>query len=142
MNDSLRSLDDHVCFSTYVASRSIQRLYQPLLKEHNLTYPQYLVLIILFEKQHLTVNEIGVYLDLGSGTLTPLLKRMEAAELIQRVRRVSDERIVDITLTQKGVETRKLMSKLPDVLTESSNLSDDEWATLTVLMNKLIKSIS
>ncbi|WP_222860809.1 MarR family winged helix-turn-helix transcriptional regulator [Weissella muntiaci] len=142
MNDSMRSLDDHVCFSTYVASRSIQRLYQPLLKEHNLTYPQYLVLIILFEKQHLTVNEIGVYLDLGSGTLTPLLKRMEAAELIQRVRRVSDERIVDITLTQKGVETRKLMSKLPDVLTESSDLSDDEWATLTVLMNKLIKSIS
>ncbi|TYC48365.1 MarR family transcriptional regulator [Weissella muntiaci] len=138
----MRSLDDHVCFSTYVASRSIQRLYQPLLKEHNLTYPQYLVLIILFEKQHLTVNEIGVYLDLGSGTLTPLLKRMEAAELIQRVRRVSDERIVDITLTQKGVETRKLMSKLPDVLTESSDLSDDEWATLTVLMNKLIKSIS
>lgn len=138
----MRSLDDHVCFSTYVASRSIQRLYQPLLREHNLTYPQYLVLIILFEKQHLTVNEIGTYLDLGSGTLTPLLKRMETAELIQRVRRASDERIVDITLTEKGVEMRKLMSKLPDVLTESSNLSDDEWATLTTLMNKLIKSIS
>ena len=138
----MRSLDDHVCFSTYVASRSIQRLYQPLLREHNLTYPQYLVLIILFEKQHLTVNEIGTYLDLGSGTLTPLLKRMETAELIQRIRRASDERIVDITLTEKGVEMRKLMSKLPDVLTESSNLSDDEWATLTTLMNKLIKSIS
>lgn len=141
MNDSMRSLDDHFCFSTYVASRSIQRLYQPMLKKQNLTYPQYLVLVILYEKKNLTVNEIGKYLDLSSGTLTPLLKRMEDSNLIRRIRRTQDERIVDITLTEKGIETRKIMSDLPNLLIANTNLSNSEWETLTTLMNKLNDSI-
>lgn len=142
MSDFMRSLDDHFCFETYVTSRSIQRLYQPLLKKKDLTYPQYLVLVVLYEKGTVTVNELGKQLDLGSGTLTPLLKRMESADLIKRIRSKSDERVVNLTLTDKGTITREEMSNLPDLLVQKSDLSDDEWTTLTQLMNKLADSLN
>ena len=138
----MRSIDDHFCFETYVTSRSIQRLYQPLLKKKDLTYPQYLVLVVLYERGSVTVNELGKQLDLGSGTLTPLLKRMESADLIKRIRSKADERVVNLTLTDKGTITREEMSNLPDLLVEKSDLSDDEWSTLTVLMNKLSDSLN
>lgn len=142
MSNFMRSLDDHFCFETYVTSRSIQRLYQPLLKKKKLTYPQYLVLVVLYEKGSVTVNELGRQLDLGSGTLTPLLKRMEGAGLIKRVRSKADERVVNLTLTSNGTKTREDMSNLPDLLVEKSDLTENEWSTLTSLMNKLSDSLN
>lgn len=142
MSNFMRSLDDHFCFETYVTSRSIQRLYQPLLKKKKLTYPQYLVLVVLYEKGSVTVNELGRQLDLGSGTLTPLLKRMEVAGLIKRVRSKADERVVNLTLTSNGTKTREDMSNLPDLLVEKSDLTENDWSTLTSLMNKLSDSLN
>lgn len=96
-------LNEHLCFSLYACSRAISRLYRPLLEEMGITYPQYLVLLSLWESDGRTVKELGEQLDLDSGTLTPLLKRMETNELIRRVRSTEDERVVLVLLTEKGL---------------------------------------
>ena len=98
---SLR-LDDQLCFAVYSASLAFNKLYRKLLAKLGLTYPQFLVMMVLWERDELTVSEIGERLALDSATLTPLLKRLEAAELITRTRAVSDERQVIIELTKAG----------------------------------------
>jgi len=87
-------LDDQLCFALYSATHAIQRLYRPLLDELDLTYPQYLGMLVLWEDDGLSVSEIGERLFLNSATLTPLLKRMESAQLVERVRSATDERLV------------------------------------------------
>ncbi len=99
--DPLR-LDNQLCFGLYAAANAIVRAYRPKLSELGVTYPQYLVLMALWETDHRTVSELGRGLMLDSGTLTPLLKRMEAAGLVHRRRRTSDEREVEIALTEHG----------------------------------------
>jgi DNA-binding MarR family transcriptional regulator len=98
----LLKLDNQLCFSIYAASRAITRAYRPILDEFGLTYPQYLVLLILWEQDGLAVNEIGSLLYLDSGTLTPLLKRMESAGFIERRRGKLDERTTEIHLALKN----------------------------------------
>ncbi len=105
-------LDNQLCFALYSTSLAMTRLYKPLLDELGLTYPQYLVLLVLWESDGLSVSELGERLYLDSGTLTPLLKRMEAAGLLTRIRAVEDERRVHITLTAAG---RKLKTKAANV---------------------------
>jgi DNA-binding MarR family transcriptional regulator len=95
-------LSKQLCFATYAASHAFSRFYKPLLEPFGLTYPQYLVLLVLWEKNNLTVKEIGRRLYLDSGTLTPLLKRLEAAGIVQRLRDMNDERQVRISLTAEG----------------------------------------
>ena len=95
-------LDNQLCFALYSASLAMTKLYKPLLDPLGLTYPQYLVMLVLWEHETLSVSELGERLFLDSGTLTPLLKRMEAADLVQRTRSARDERRVDITLTPAG----------------------------------------
>lgn len=106
-DEGLIELDNQLCFMLYSASRAMTRAYQPMLKDLGLTYPQYLVLMVLWEWERVgvveaTVNALGERLFLDSGTLTPLLKRMEQAELIVRQRSASDERKVLLSLTKKG----------------------------------------
>src|SRR3954471_16564811 len=101
MADELR-LDDHLCFALYAASRGFTRAYAPLLEPLGLTYPQYLVMVALWERDARPVHELGTCLDLDSGTLTPLLKRLEAAGLVERHRDRADERVVKIYLTADG----------------------------------------
>src|SRR3954462_10871670 len=100
--DRLLHLDNQLCFALYSASLAMTKLYKPLLDELGLTYPQYLVMLVLWERDGLTVSEIGERLSLDSGTLTPLLKRLEAAELVSRIRDTDDERRVHIRLTAAG----------------------------------------
>ena len=95
-------LDNQLCFALYSASLAMTKLYKPLLEPLGLTYPQYLVMLVLWEHATLSVSELGERLYLDSGTLTPLLKRMETAALLQRKRSARDERRVDITLTPAG----------------------------------------
>ena len=95
-------LDNQLCFALYSASLAMTKLYKPLLDALGLTYPQYLVMLSLWERDGLTVSELGERLFLDSGTLTPLLKRLEAAGLLVRLRDVQDERRVRITLTGQG----------------------------------------
>ena len=95
-------LDDQLCFALYAASRAVTARYRPMLDELGLTYPQYLVMMLLWEEDHQTVGQLGAKLALDSGTLSPLLKRLTAAGLVTRHRRVEDERSVAIALTDAG----------------------------------------
>jgi MarR family transcriptional regulator, organic hydroperoxide resistance regulator len=96
------ALDDQLCFALYAASRAVTARYRPMLDKLGLTYPQYLVMMLLWETDHQTVGQLGSRLALDSGTLSPLLKRLTAAGLVTRHRRVEDERSVSISLTDAG----------------------------------------
>ena len=100
--DDILKLDNQVCFPLYAASRLVIRMYQPLLEKLDITYPQYLILLVLWENDKVLVNEIGKKLLLETNTLTPLLKRMEAKGILRRKRSSEDERKVFITLTDSG----------------------------------------
>lgn len=136
------SLNDHLCFSIYTTSRAIQRMYRPLLDDLNLTYPQYLTLVALWENGPRTVSQLGNKLDLDSGTLTPMLKRMEKANLIVRHRDVMDERVVLVELTEKGRRMQADSAIIPQTLLEKSGLDSDEWHTLNKTMKKLMVHVS
>lgn len=106
-------LDQQLCFALYSASRALIRAYTPLLEPLGLTYPQYLVMLALFEDDRCTVRELGDRLGLDSGTLTPLLKRLEAAGQVRRQRDPSDERLVRVALTAKGRGLRAVLAEVP-----------------------------
>ena len=99
-------LDNQLCFPLYAASRLLIRAYQPFLDKLKITYPQYLVLMVLWEHKELTVTEISKQLHLNTNTLTPLLKRMEKQQILERIRSKEDERVVKIRLTDKGTKLR------------------------------------
>lgn len=109
-------LDRQVCFPLYAASNLLNRLYRPILAELGLTYPQYLVMLVLWKQAPQTVGSLGGMLHLDSGTLTPLLKRMEQAGLISRTRDAKDERRVLIGLTPKGGDLRAAAARVPEML--------------------------
>jgi DNA-binding MarR family transcriptional regulator len=116
-------LDEQLCFALYAASRTMTATYRPLLEALGLTYPQYLVMLVLWEQDGLTVRELGERLLLDSGTLTPLLKRLEQAGLLARKRRASDEREVEISLTRSGRALRANAEGIPECLLGQSGLS-------------------
>lgn len=107
-------LDQQLCFALYSANLALHKLYRQLLAELDLTYPQYLVMMVLWEKDHLTVSEIGERLFLDSATLTPLLKRLEAAGMLHRQRSRQDERQVVVTLSEQGHQLRQKASGIPE----------------------------
>lgn len=106
-------LEQQLCFDVYAASRAINKAYRPLLEALGLTYPQYLVMLVLWEHEAQTVKQLGEQLQLDSGTLSPLLKRLEHAGFLQRQRRASDEREVEIQLTEAGRALRQQASNVP-----------------------------
>src|SRR5215211_2557757 len=112
-SDAALLLDNQLCFALYSASLAMTKLYKPLLDELRLTYPQYLVMLVLWEGDGLMVSELGQRLSLDSGTLTPLLKRLESAGLVARIRDVQDERRVHITLTAAGRKLKARAQKVP-----------------------------
>jgi len=111
--DQALKLDNQLCFALYSASLAMTKLYKPLLAELGLTYPQYLVMLVLWERDGLMVSELGERLFLDSGTLTPLLKRLEAAGLVARIRALDDERRVHVTLTAEGRKLKSRAAKIP-----------------------------
>ena len=115
MTDVL-ALDAQLCFALYSAMHAVGRTYAPLLDRLGLTYPQYLVMLVLWERDDLSVKAIGARLDLDSGTLTPLLKRLEAADLVTRQRATTDERRVQIRLTGKGIALRASAAPVPSLM--------------------------
>lgn len=135
------SLDDHLCFSLYACSRAIMRLYRPYLDELQLTYPQYLVLVTLWNKPKSTIKELGEALNLDTGTLTPLLKRMESAGLIERRRDTVDERVVNIYITQAGKAIQEKAACVPQSLLVASGMKEEELdeinSTIMSLLQKL-----
>lgn len=117
-DDNPLLLDLQVCFPLYAATNLLNRLYGPVLRELGLTYPQYLVMLVLWEEQPQTVGALGARLYLDSGTLTPLLKRMEAAGLVSRTRDPEDERRVMIELTGKGIALRDKALHVPETIAQ------------------------
>jgi MarR family transcriptional regulator, organic hydroperoxide resistance regulator len=124
-------LDNQLCFALYSASLAMTKLYKPLLDELGLTYPQYLTLLVLWERDGLAVSELGERLSLDSGTLTPLLKRLEAAGLIARIRAIEDERRVHVTLTAVGRKLKGRAQKIPGCILAASQCSISELVQLT-----------
>ncbi|MBP2169428.1 DNA-binding MarR family transcriptional regulator [Erwinia toletana] len=112
--DSPLLLDEQLCFALYSANLALHKLYRQLLAELDLTYPQYLVMMVLWEKDDVTVSEIGERLFLDSATLTPLLKRLEAAGLLHRQRSRQDERQVIVTLSEQGRQLRQKAVSIPE----------------------------
>ena len=135
-NQALR-LDNQLCFALYSASLAMTKLYKPLLEELGLTYPQYLVMLVLWEGDGLMVSELGQRLSLDSGTLTPLLKRLETAGLISRLRDVQDERRVHIHLTAAGRKLKAKAAKVPACVLEASQCSIPELVQLTRQVREL-----
>src|SRR6185436_11541595 len=129
--DQALLLDNQLCFALYSASLAMTKLYKPLLDELGLTYPQYLAMLVLWEQDGLTVSELGERLYLDSGTLTPLLKRMEAAGLVSRLRAVQHERRVHITLTAAGRKLKDKAAKIPGCILSATQCSIPELVSLT-----------
>ena len=128
-------LDNQLCFAVYSTAHAFNRVYKPLLDKLGLTYPQYLVMLVLWERDDVPVKVIGERLFLDSGTLTPLLKRLEAAGLIKRARSKDDERQVLIALTPQGQALRDKAKTLPQAILAASACSIGE---LSAMKNELI----
>jgi len=131
VTDTLLKLDIQLCFAVYSTSLAMTRLYKPLLDELGVTYPQYLVMLALWERDGATVSELGERLSLDSGTLTPLLKRLEASAFVTRLRDATDERRVRITLTPAGRKLRQRAIHVPACMLAASDCSIDELVGLT-----------
>ncbi len=123
-------LDQSLCFAVYSAGLAFNRLYKPMLEEMGLTYPQYLVMMALWEKDGQGVGELGDLLFLESNTLTPLIKRLEAAGLVKRARDAEDERQVRVTLTARGRELVKQASCVPQKVLDASGLNAEQAVRL------------
>jgi MarR family transcriptional regulator, organic hydroperoxide resistance regulator len=140
-NDTPR-LDDQLCFALYAASRAMVSAYQPMLGALGLTYPQYVVLMVLWEEDGARVSRLGERLRLDSGTLTPLLKRLEAQALVERRRSGEDERVVEIFLTPAGKRLRRKGAEVQRAILCKSALRLDELVTLREALRKLTQDLA
>ncbi|HFQ4015144.1 TPA: MarR family winged helix-turn-helix transcriptional regulator [Enterococcus faecium] len=131
-------LVNQVCFPLYAASKEIIRHYTPLLKPLNLTYTQYLVMLVLWEKKKTSVKELGNDLCLDSGTLNPLLKKLAEKNYINRQRETGDERIVNVTLTAQGAALQKQAEGIPQKIKSYLPLEQEELDTLQHLTRKML----
>ena len=129
--DQALQLDHQLCFALYSASLAMTKLYKPLLEDLGLTYPQYLAMLVLWETDGVTVSELGDRLHLDSGTLTPLLKRLESAELVTRLRDVQDERRVLIRLTATGRKLKARAARIPGCVLQATQCDLSEVLHLT-----------
>lgn len=134
-------LDSQLCFALYSASLAMTRLYRPLLTALGLTYPQYVVLLALWEQDDLTVTQLGDRVALDSGTLTPLLKRLESLKLVRRTRSAIDERRVHITLTAKGQGLRAQADAVHERIACATQCTSAERADMTRSLQRLRASL-
>lgn len=131
LSDQALRLDNQLCFALYSASLAMTKLYKPLLDELGLTYPQYLALLVLWEQDGVGVSELGQRLNLDSGTLTPLLKRLEAAGLLSRLRDTEDERRVRVVLTAEGRALKTQARRVPGCILQATQCDLAEVVALT-----------
>ena len=135
-------LDNQLCYALYAAAHRMTKSYRPMLERMGLTYPQYLVLLVLWESDGITVSEIGRRLRLDSGTLTPVLKRLESSGLLNRSRRQSDEREVEIALTDQGRSLRSEAVAVRQSVMCQLNMSEPEIQAMRADLNALIENLS
>jgi DNA-binding MarR family transcriptional regulator len=135
-------LEDQLCFALYAASRAMTARYRPLLDAVGLTYPQYLVMMLLWEEDNQTVGQLGARLSLDSGTLSPLLKRLTTAGLVTRHRRVEDERSVAIALTDAGRALRDKAGEISEEIICALDLDREEFADLKAKLNLVTERVT
>ncbi len=138
MNYDKLKLENQLCFPLYACSKEIIKKYKPFLDPLDLTYTQYITLMALWEEDNVTVKSLGEKLFLDSGTLTPLLKKMESQQLIIRTRSLNDERNVYIKLTKKGVELKNKVMAIPDRIGECISISPEDAIFLHKILHKLL----
>ncbi len=138
MNYDCLLLKNQLCFPLYAASREILRRYTPFLKELDLTYTQYIVMMVLWEEKKLNVGDLGKKLFLDTGTLSPLLKAMEKKNLLRRTRDSVDERIVRIEITAEGEALREKAVSIPAEMGKCMTLSEDEAKSLYSILYKIL----
>lgn len=139
--DNLR-LDNQLCFALYTATNSITRFYRSLLNDYDLTYPQYLVLVVLWEKDGIAIKDVMRQLKLDSGTLSPIIKRLQSAELVEKVRTDEDERVVRLFLTDKAKQLEPLIAEVQTKVACKTNLSSSEFFELLSTLNELTNSLN
>ncbi|MGJ1274966.1 MarR family winged helix-turn-helix transcriptional regulator [Sphingobacterium siyangense] len=139
--DDLLKLDKQLCFSVYVLHREIMQRYRAILEEIDLTYPQYITMMALWENDGQTVNQLGGKLYLDNGTLTPLLKRLESKSLLTRTRSKEDERVVKIQLTAQGLRLKEKASCVPMQIFEALKLDYADMLQLKALAEKIVNNV-
>lgn len=137
MKDSLE-LENQVCFPIYALAKEIISQYRPYLEALDITYPQYLVLMVLWKEKEQTVGQLGEKVFLDSGTLTPLLKRMEQKQMVVRTRGPEDERVVKLSLTAKGISLKEKAKDIPQRLMESMQVTEQEIIELKNIVTKIL----
>jgi MarR family transcriptional regulator, organic hydroperoxide resistance regulator len=135
------SLDEQLCFALYAASRAMTGCYRPGLDEVGLTYPQYLVMLVLWEHRSVSVNQLSDRLQLSTGTLSPLLKRLEAAGLLERRRRTDDERQVQLTVTDAGMALQERTNTARSAVETASGMSRSEIARMRDELTELTERL-
>lgn len=134
-------LDSQLCFSLYSVTNALTRQYRPLLKEFDLTYPQFVVLLALYDKDNISLKELGEKTLFDSGTLTPLVQKLEAKEFLNRVSIVEDERVKKVILTDKAKDLKEKIIDLPNQMRCSMQMSDEELTTLKQLSKNLLEDL-
>ena len=137
--NSTLKLENQICFPLYAASRDVIKRYKPYLDDMGLTFTQYITMIVLWEEKSITVKELGKRLYLDSGTLTPLLKKMEAKGLLTGKRSFEDERNLIVTVTEEGERLKEMADGIPEKILACSEISLEEAVTLRALLLKIIK---
>ncbi len=138
ITDEILKLSNQLCFPLYASGKEITRRYKPFLDELDLTYTQYIVLMVLWEQDGLSVKEIGQKLYLDSGTLTPLLNKLRDKGLIKKVKQPHDERELIISLTKKGIALKEKAKEVPPHIASKVKLTNEEAATLYKLLYKVL----
>lgn len=134
-------LENQLCFPLYAASREIIKKYKPFLDEIDLTYTQYIAMMVLWEENNINVKTLGEKLFLDSGTLTPLLKKLENKGYIERKRSDSDERNLVVSITKEGLKLRDVAKDIPLKMGSCVNLNEDETKELYSILYKILKNI-
>lgn len=135
-------LPEQLCFDLYAASRAVTSAYRPVLAELGLTYPQYLVLIVLWDEGMCTVRELADALNLDHGTLTPLLRRMESNGVVERRRSAADERFVEVGLTDQGNALRRHATRIHCDMKEAIGLDDVQFGVLQATLRALTANVA
>ncbi|EHZ7341084.1 TPA: MarR family winged helix-turn-helix transcriptional regulator [Vibrio vulnificus] len=135
-------LENQICFPLYSAANAVIRAYRPLLEALDLTYSQYLVLLVLWQQNGINVKDLGTKLHLDSGTLTPLLKRLEAKGIVERRRGQTDERVRELFLTEAGRALKQQAQQVPQNMLCRIDLSIDELVTLKSLCEKVLEKLN
>jgi len=135
-------LENQICFPLYALSREIIRLYKPILDKYNLTYTQYITMLVIWEKEKIGFKDLGRLLHLDSGTLTPVLKKLEAMELIHKYRSNEDDRIVIVEVTEKGSRLKENILHVPEEIYCKLNIETEKLFTLKKQLDEILTQIS